>query len=70
MQQDLSSINGRYFIKNNIELLCDSFCIVYFIHLHEDRSEIWFCFPPVNLHKLQQEKTFSGKLLLLLLSSR
>lgn len=42
-QQGVSYINGRslmVFIKNNIGLSCDSFCIVYFIYFPKDRSDV------------------------------
>lgn len=57
------------FIESNTGLSCDSFCIVYIIHLPKHRSEVGFCFPFINLSKIQQKKTFSCKLSHLLLSS-
>lgn len=71
-QQDMSYISGKsqmFFTESSTGLSCDSFCIVYIIHLPKHRSEVWFSFHPLNLSKIQHKKTFSDKLLHLLLSS-
>lgn len=71
--QRMSTFTGRcelykwqvtgVFIESNTGLSFDSFCIVYIIHLPKHRSEVGFCFPPLNLSKIQQKKTFPCKLL-------
>lgn len=70
-QQGVSYINGRsqIFLLKVTQGTCNNFCIVCIVRLPKHGSEVWFCFPLINLSEIQQKEKISDKLLHLLLSS-